>query len=128
MRAFVIFIFIFIFTSFNLVAGAYSIPQKLRGRYKCEVPSYEINHKGVITKVEALSAILLVYKTKIILKIGERSFPANVDRKVASRRNPIYEADFPLPLNTCMVTFDRKENTIRVENQLFKDALFQRIR
>jgi len=115
-------------SSVHVLAGNYSIPQKLRGRFVCEVPSYAINHNGKSTTVEALSAMLLVYKTKIILRIGERSFPANVERQIISRNNPEYKADFPAPFNTCRITFDRRKKTILIDSQVFQNIPFERVR
>lgn len=126
MRLFLVFCAIAL--SASAFASNYTIPRAFRGRYKCEVPGYEINHNGKITKVEALNAILLVYKTKIILRIGERSFPANVERKEASRKNPVYAADFPHPFNNCLVSFDRRNKTVIIDAQIFQGHPFKRIK
>jgi len=112
----------------NLQAAEFTIPRKFRGRYVCEVPGYEIVHQGKTTKVEVLIVILLVYKTKIILRIGDRSFPSNVEKKQASRRNPVYKAEFSAPFQPCDVTFDRKDKTVLIDLPIFQQIPFRKSR
>jgi hypothetical protein len=122
MRFFVVFAGLLLFS--NLHAAEFTIPRKFRGRYVCEVPGYDIVHQGKITKVEALTAVLLVYKTKIIMRIGDRSFPSNVERKVASRRNPVYLTEFSTPFQPCDVTFNSKEKTVFIDLPIFQQIPF----
>ena len=110
----------------NFYASEFTIPRKLRGRYTCEVPGYEIVHQGKITKVEALTAVLLVYKTKIILRIDDRSFPSNVEKEVASRRTPVYQVEFSTPFQACLITFDRKEKTVLIDLPIFQTIPFKK--
>ena len=126
MRLFLVFCAITL--SASAFASNYTIPRAFRGRYKCEVPGYEINHNGIITKVEALNAILLVYKTKIILRIGDRSFPANVELKSASRKSPIYLTDFQSPFNNSTVSFDRRSKTVIIDAEVFQGQPFKRLK
>ena len=123
-----IFIVVFLFLSVPVHASNFTIPQKFRGRYVCEVPSYEIKHHGISTKVEALTAVLLVYKTKIILRIGERSFPTNVERKVESRKNPVFQAEFTSPFQTCEITFNKKDKTVFVDLPIFQLLPFKKVK
>lgn len=126
MRHFLVFSLLFL--SFQTFASGYSIAKKLRGRYSCEVPSYEMRHLDQIIRVEPLQAILLVYKTKLIIKIGERSFPANVELKQASRKKPIYLAEFPAPFNSCEVSFDRSNKTVFIDSPIFQQLPFNRVK
>lgn len=126
MRFLIIFCAFFVYTSAH--ASDYTIPQKFRGRYKCEVPSYEMKHDGKVIQVAALTAILFVYKTKIIIRIGDRSFTSNVEKIEASRNNPLYRAEFPAPLKSCEVRFNRKNKSVLIDIPLFQGFDFVRIR
>jgi hypothetical protein len=121
-------VLVLLFLTSNLYASEFTIPRKLRGRYTCEVPGYEIVHQGKVTKVEALTAILLVYKTKIILRIDDRSFPSNVEKQVVSRRNPVYTVEFSLPFQPCEITFDRRKKTVLIDLPIFQGLSFVKSR
>ncbi len=127
MRLLIVLCVLFAYTSVE-AASNFVVPRKFRGRYKCEMPAYEINHNGVRTPVEAAIAILLVYKTKIIFRIGERSFPANVERKGGSNKNPEFKCDFPAPFHTGRVTFNKKGKSAKIDLPIFKDCEFVRIK
>jgi hypothetical protein len=118
----------FFILSFQNFASGHTIAKRFRGRYSCEVPSYEMRHLDQVIVVEPLQAVLLVYKTKLILKIGERSFPANVELKQASRKKPIYIAEFPHPFNTCEVSFDRSTKTVYIDSPIFQQLPFNRVK
>ena len=109
-------------------ASEFTIPKKFRGRYVCEVPSYFINHLETSTQVDALKAILLVYKTKVIIRIGDRSFPANVKRMESPKKQPIYTAGFPPPFNNCTLTFDKSKKTVSIDAKIFQQTPFQKVR
>lgn len=122
-------VFCVLFASLSVhAASKFTIPRKFRGKYKCELPNYELNHNGTSTKVEATTAILLVYKTKIIFRIGERSFPSNVERKSGSNRKPKYKAEFPAPFYGCSVTFDAKSKSVTIDLPIFQNGVFERVK
>jgi hypothetical protein len=108
--------------------GNFSIPKKFRGQYRCEMPSYEIEHDGAATKVEASIAFLFVYESRVILKVGGKSFTSFVDKKRGAKSTMSYEAKFDAPFGPCKLTFSAKPKSVSIDLPMFNDLVFTKVR
>lgn len=109
-------------------SGNFSIPRKFRGQYRCEMPAYEIEHDGATTKVESSLATLLVYQSKVILRVSGKSFSSFVEKKSSSKRTYTYEVKFDAPLTICRIVFSKKPKSARIELPLFENMVFEKVK
>lgn len=108
--------------------GNFSIPKKFRGQYRCEMPSYEIEHDGQTTKVEATIAFLLVYESRVILKVGGKSFSSFVEKKKGANAALAYTAKFDTPFGPCVISFANKPKSATIDLPMFNDLVFTKVK
>jgi hypothetical protein len=109
-------------------SGNFSIPRKFRGQYRCEMPSYEIEHNGNTTKVEASIASLLVYESRVILKVGGKSFNSFVEKKKGANAALSYTAKFDSPLGACIISFSTKPKSATIDLPMFNNLVFEKVK
>jgi hypothetical protein len=106
----------------------FSIPKKFRGQYRCEMPSYEIEHDGQTTKVEATIAFLLVYESRVILKVGGKSFSSFVEKKKGANSALSYTAKFDSPFGACVISFATKPKSATIDLLMFNNLVFEKVK
>lgn len=109
-------------------SGNFSIPRKFRGQYRCEMPAYEIEHDGATTKVESSLATLLVYESKVILRVGGKSFSSYVEKKRSSKSAFTYEVKFDAPLSICRIVFSTKPKSATIDLPMFNNLVFTKMK
>ena len=106
----------------------FSMPKKFHGQYRCEMPSYEIEHDGQTTKVEAAIAFLLVYESRVILKLGGKSFSSFVEKKKGANAPLSYTAKFDTPFGPCIISFANKPKSATIDLPMFNNLVFEKVK
>jgi len=106
----------------------FTVPKKFRGQYRCELPAYEIMHDGGATIVEPTTVILLVYESKIVLRIKDKSFSTYVDKKGSSKGTLSYSAKFQAPFSDCVIAFRAKPKSVEINLPMFDGVSFIKVK
>lgn len=92
------------------------------------MPSYEIEHDGQTTKVEATIAFLLVYESRVILKLGGKSFSSFVEKKKGANAALSYTAKFDTPFGPCVISFANKPKSATIDLPMFNNLVFEKVK
>lgn len=105
-------------------ASSSKIPKKIRGLYRCEMPSYEIEHNGAAVTVEATRATLLVYESRVVLNIGGKLFSSSVVKRKPSKNTRHFDAQFDTPFGPCIISFTKKPKSATIDLPMFNKLIF----